>query len=107
MSRGPGKVMRGVLVALGRHGKLSTAGVTGELFPMWGDSHLSSVRRALRKLNARGQVHCLGPDLHGVNTWCLPEHRGLFTAPWARPEARTLGELMGEGWLTRALNSAR
>lgn len=107
MSRGPGKVQRGVLDALGRWGKLSTPELTGAVFPMWGNSHLSSVRRALRALHRAGRVHCLGADLSGSNTWCLSEHRGLYVPRWAERETRTLGEVMGEGWLTRALNSAR
>lgn len=98
--------MRGVLDALTRCGKLNTGELTGEVFPMWGHSHLSSVRRALRMLQRAGRVHCLGTDLSGMNTWCLSERREVFTR-WQRGEPVTLGEMMGRGWLTRALNSAR
>ena len=54
-----------------------------------------------------GWVCYLGTDLSGANVWCLTERRHLFTRQGAIRETVTLGELLGGGWLTRALNSAR
>lgn len=106
MSRGAGHVQRGILSALERCPH-STTELTARLFPMWGESHLSSTRRALRALSRAGRVHCLGADLSGVSRWCLPEHRGLFTPPWKR-QPETLGEALNlsEGWLMRAYLSS-
>ena len=104
MSRGPGKVQRGVLDALQR-GPLDTLELAGRVFQgQPSPCAEASTRRALRKLHEAGQVHCLGVGWGGARRWCLAEHRGLY-ARWKR-EGQTLGELLGPGRLSRLLTSA-
>ncbi|MBZ9750719.1 hypothetical protein K7W42_07580 [Deinococcus sp. HMF7604] len=110
MSRGRGRVMRGVLGALGGPVKLSTPEICGAVFPHGGTAaHLSSVRRALRVLHAEGVVCCLGADLGGFKVWCLRSRRHLLDAYGQPHGGVTLGELLGTrgNWVTRALLSSR
>ncbi|MDV6376098.1 hypothetical protein [Deinococcus arenicola] len=112
MSRGPGRVMRGVLDALGQRVKLNTLELAQAVNPWGGASVDASTRRALRTLHRAGRVHCLGFATGGVRVWCLPEYAGILAPPWQGGTGsgpRTLGELLGSraGFITRAWNASR
>lgn len=109
--------MRGALKALGEQIRLNTREITAEVGGgQWSSSDEVSTRRALRSLHREGRVYCLGFDAYGSRVWCLPEHAGLLTPPWAQKRDAltpagpvTLVEVLGlgEGWLTRAWNTQR
>lgn len=118
MSRGDGRVMRGVLVALGQRVRLNTRELAAEVYGPhnWTHSDEVSTRRALRKLHAQGRVFCLGFDSYGSRVWCLPEVAGLLTPPWKQKRDAlapvTLGEVLAShgfktNWFERAWNTQK
>lgn len=93
MSKGPGRVQRGVLKVL-EAGPLSSEEVALKV----GASH-ESTRRALRRLTVLGQVRRVGFAGRGALMWCLAEDLPDVRA--ALPDAEMLGRvaaLMGRRW---------
>lgn len=68
MSRGPGRVQRAALEALGRGPRDAYA------LALYAGASPGSLGRALRTLRRSGQVRFLGFAGRGVGVWCLPEH---------------------------------
>ncbi|WP_019586902.1 hypothetical protein [Deinococcus apachensis] len=89
MSRGPGRVQRGILEAL-EGGPLGTADLARHV-----GAREDSTRRALRRLAARGRVVCLGFTLGGGLRWGLPDMRAARLALWPLEREARLCALMG------------
>lgn len=89
MSRGPGRVQRGILGAL-EGGPLGTADLARHL-----GAREDSTRRALRGLEARGRVACLGFALGGGQRWGLPGVRDTRAALWPLEREAHLAAVMG------------
>ncbi|WP_104991623.1 hypothetical protein [Deinococcus sp. NW-56] len=74
--------MRGCAELLSGWGRASTWELSAALTPGGGRAAQVSTRRALRVLEARGVVTCLGFDLHGHRVYCLSGDRAGMLAPW-------------------------
>ena len=74
--------MRGVLETLAAYGRASTGELASALYGTETDAALVSTRRALRSLEARGEVLCLGFNAHGERVYCFPAERERFLCPW-------------------------
>lgn len=98
--------MAGVLEALRGPPSMNTGDLCAAVFPIWGHTEQASTRRALRRLAAEGLICRLGPDLHGLQTWCLMEKRHLFGRYGELLTGLTIGDLFGRDFLLRALRSA-
>lgn len=83
MSRGPGRIMRGIVDTLGTYGRASTGELCSALYGAETEAASVSVRRALRTLAARGEVLCLGFNTYGERVYCFPAERERYLAPWA------------------------
>lgn len=78
MSKGLGNVQRKILDLFATDpGQMwDSITIAGRVFDMnpVGDSECVSVRRALRKLAASGDIECMGHGWHdGRKRWCLPK----------------------------------
>lgn len=89
MSRGPGRVQRGILEAL-EAGPLSGPDLARTV-----GAGEDSTRRALRTLAASGRVVCLGFALGGGQRWGLPHLRDARAALWPPEREAHLAEVMG------------
>lgn len=90
MSRGPGRVMRGILEALKGLGWATPEQLARALFERVTVAALVSTRRALRALVRRGLVARLGFNLSGGGVYCLKADRALYVCPWATPTGAAL-----------------
>ncbi|PTA68989.1 hypothetical protein [Deinococcus arcticus] len=77
MSRGPGRLQRRILAALAG-GLLDAPTLT-----LHAGASVGSTRRALRSLQAHGQVACLGYGARGKR-WGLPEDVAAARQTWAQ-----------------------
>ncbi|GGR22508.1 hypothetical protein [Deinococcus ruber] len=104
MSRGPGRVMRGVLDAL-EAGPLSAP-----LLAQTVGASEGSTRRALRILQDRRAVVCLGFEMGSGQRWALPGTAAEDLAHlWTSERAARLTRVMGPRftqWMRRALVAA-
>jgi hypothetical protein len=105
MSRGPGRVMRGVLEAL-EAGPLSAP-----MLALTVGASEGSTRRALRTLRRRRAVVCLGFELGSGQRWAVigtPAAEDLALL-WSAERAARLTRVMGPRfaqWARRALVAA-
>ena len=89
MSRGTGRVQRGILAALSR-GALDTYTLT-----LYAGASEESTRRALRTLRRAGQVACLGFAGRGGAKWCLAEDEAEYRDVWPVSRQLHLTSVMG------------
>ncbi|AWT35872.1 hypothetical protein DM785_10100 [Deinococcus actinosclerus] len=89
MSRGPGRVQRGILEALER------GPLTGCELARTVQAEGDSTRRALRRLEAAGRVACLGFTPGNSKRWCLADELEARASLWPAERAAHLGDVMG------------
>ncbi|MDL2343105.1 winged helix-turn-helix domain-containing protein [Deinococcus sp. MIMF12] len=89
MSRGPGRVQRGILEAL------EDGPLTGPDLARQVGAGEDSTRRALRRLEAGGRVVCLGFALGGGQRWGLPHLREARAALLSPEREAHLAAVMG------------